>query len=169
MCRITILFRCLGTFFEETYNEKYFMRLSYLFFNHLSVLLSIESWSRLVVSNAKFLLEALKLHRLFTVQHCHSEGEGKTHGYSSVPNRRACTFINFEEKIPPARPYLALHVYCFWEKNPPARLFFCVYKGICPARLLILRKKSPLHGLIWVCTFIDFEKKFLPARLFGSH
>ena len=33
--------------------------------------------------------------------------------YSSVPNRRACTFINFEEKIPPARPYLALHVYCF--------------------------------------------------------
>ena len=76
--------------------------------------------------------------------------------YSSVPNRRACTFINFEEKIPPARPYLALHVYCFWEKNPPARLFFCVYKGICPARLLILRKKSPLHGLIWVCTFNVF-------------
>ena len=34
------------------------------------------------------------------------------------------------------------------------------------ARLLILRKKSPLHGLIWVCTFIDFEKKFPPARLF---
>ena len=33
--------------------------------------------------------------------------------YSSVRNRRACTFINFEEKIPPARPYLALHVYCF--------------------------------------------------------
>ena len=36
-----------------------------------------------------------------------------TFTYSSVPNRRACTFINFEEKIPPARPYLALHVYCF--------------------------------------------------------
>ena len=34
------------------------------------------------------------------------------------------------------------------------------------ARLLILRKKSPLHGLILVCTFIDFEKKFPPARLF---
>ena len=31
--------------------------------------------------------------------------------YSSVPNRRACTFINFEKKIPPARPYLGLHVY----------------------------------------------------------
>ena len=31
--------------------------------------------------------------------------------YSSVPNRCACMFINFEEKIPPARPYLALHVY----------------------------------------------------------
>ena len=34
------------------------------------------------------------------------------------------------------------------------------------ARLLILRKKSPLHSLILVCTFIDFEKKFPPARLF---
>ena len=34
------------------------------------------------------------------------------------------------------------------------------------ARLLILRKKSPLYGLILVCTFIDFEKKFPPARLF---
>jgi hypothetical protein len=34
------------------------------------------------------------------------------------------------------------------------------------ARLLILRKKSPLHGLILVCTFIDFEKKIPPARLF---
>ena len=33
-------------------------------------------------------------------------------------------------------------------------------------RLLILRKKSPLHGLILVCAFIDFEKKFPPARLF---
>ena len=39
--------------------------------------------------------------------------------YSSVPNRPACTFINFEEKIPPARPYLGLHVYWFWENNPP--------------------------------------------------
>ena len=33
--------------------------------------------------------------------------------YSSVPNRRACTFINFEKKFPPARPYLGLHVYYF--------------------------------------------------------
>ena len=30
--------------------------------------------------------------------------------YSSVRNRRACTFINFEKKIPPAWPYLGLHV-----------------------------------------------------------
>ena len=59
-----------------------------------------------------------------------------------------CTFIVFE------------------KKNPPARLFFCVYKGICPARLLILRKKSPLHGLIWVCTFNVFLRIFPPARLF---
>ena len=40
------------------------------------------------------------------------------------------------------------------------------------ARLLILRKNSPLHGLILVCTFIVFEKKIsymcigiCPARL----
>ena len=39
--------------------------------------------------------------------------------YSSVPNSSACTFINFEEKIHPARPYLGLHVYLFWEKFPP--------------------------------------------------
>ena len=41
-----------------------------------------------------------------------------------------------------------------------------VYRIDVHARLLILRKKSPLHGLILVCTFIDFEKKFPPARLF---
>ena len=31
--------------------------------------------------------------------------------YSSVPNRRACMFINFEKKIHPIRPYFGLHVY----------------------------------------------------------
>ena len=31
--------------------------------------------------------------------------------YSSVPNRRACTFINFEKKIPPIRPYFGLEIY----------------------------------------------------------
>ena len=41
-----------------------------------------------------------------------------------------------------------------------------VYRIDVHARLLILRKKSPLHGLILVCTFIDFEKKFPPVRLF---
>ena len=34
------------------------------------------------------------------------------------------------------------------------------------AYLLILRKKSSLHGLILVYTFINFEKKFPPAHLF---
>ena len=33
------------------------------------------------------------------------------------------------------------------------------------ARLLILSKNSPLHGLILICTFIDFEKKN-PPRTF---
>ena len=41
-----------------------------------------------------------------------------------------------------------------------------VYRIDVHARLLILRKKSPLYGLIWVCTFIDYEKNFPPARLF---
>ena len=41
-----------------------------------------------------------------------------------------------------------------------------VYRIDVHARLLIFREKSPLHGLILVCTFIDFEKKFPPARLF---
>ena len=39
--------------------------------------------------------------------------------YSSVPNRHACTFINFEKKIHPAWSYFGLHVYWFWEKIPP--------------------------------------------------
>ena len=30
------------------------------------------------------------------------------------------------------------------------------------ARLLILSKNSPLHGLIQICMFIDFEKKKIP-------
>jgi hypothetical protein len=40
------------------------------------------------------------------------------------------------------------------------------YRIDVQAHLLILSKKSPLHGLILVCTFIDFEKKNPPARLF---
>ena len=41
-----------------------------------------------------------------------------------------------------------------------------MYRIEVHARLLILRKNSPLHGLILVCTFIDFETIFPPARLF---
>ena len=40
-----------------------------------------------------------------------------------------------------------------------------VYRIDVHARLLILTKKSPLHGLILVCMIIDFEEKFPPARL----
>ena len=50
----------------------------------------------------------------------------------------------------------------FWS----ARLFSCMCIGICPAHLLILRKKSPLHGLFWVCTYNVFLRIFPPARLF---
>ena len=33
--------------------------------------------------------------------------------YSSVPNRSARIFINFEDKFPTARSYFGLHVYQF--------------------------------------------------------
>ena len=48
--------------------------------------------------------------------------------YSCVPNRRACTFINFEKKIPPVRPYFGLHVYWFWEKIPPCTFIWVALK-----------------------------------------
>ena len=44
-----------------------------------------------------------------------------------------------------------------------------VYRIEVHACLLILRKKSSIHGLILVCTFIDFRKKIPPAHLFGWH
>ena len=42
-----------------------------------------------------------------------------------------------------------------------------VYRIDVHARLLILRKKFPLHGLIWPCTFIVFEKK-IPLHVYFS-
>jgi hypothetical protein len=38
--------------------------------------------------------------------------------YSTVPNRSAGTFINFEEKFPPARSYFGLHFINFEEISP---------------------------------------------------
>jgi hypothetical protein len=51
---------------------------------------------------------------------------------------------------------------------PDSLLSICplVYQIDVLVRLLILRKNPPLHGLILVCMFIDFEKKIPPARLF---
>ena len=48
--------------------------------------------------------------------------------YSSVPNRSACTFINFEKKFPPAQPYFGLHVYWFWERIPPCTFIWVAIK-----------------------------------------
>ena len=56
--------------------------------------------------------------------------------------------------------------YFFDEGKLKRKIYTLVYRIDVHARLLILRKNSPLHGLILVCTFIDFEKKFFPARLF---
>ena len=41
-----------------------------------------------------------------------------------------------------------------------------VYRIDVHARLLILRKNFPLHGLILVCTFNDFEKK-IPLHVYS--
>ena len=68
--------------------------------------------------------------------------------YSSVPNRRACTFINFEKIFPPARSYFGLHVYWFWEKIPPARLFHPMWTALFWSACLIFSKNFP------TCTFI---------------
>ena len=56
--------------------------------------------------------------------------------------------------------------YFFDEGKLKRKIYTLVYRIDVHARLLILRKKSPLYGLILVCTFIDFQKKFPPARLF---
>ena len=78
--------------------------------------------------------------------------------YSSVLNRRACTFINFKKQFPPARPYFGLHIYWFWRKIPPwTFIAYCMCIGICLARLLILGKNFPRHGLISVCKFNVFK------------
>ena len=45
-------------------------------------------------------------------------------------------------------------------------LLHIVYRIEVHARLLILSKKSTLHGLILGCTFIDFKKTVPLARLF---
>ena len=83
---------------------------------------------------------------LALVIHSYSDNSIKRMQYSSVPNRRACTFINFEKKIPPARSYFGLHVYWFWEKFPPCTsIFSCTAALFWSARLLILRQFSHLH------------------------
>ena len=79
--------------------------------------------------------------------------------YSSVPNRHACTFINFEKKIPPARPYFGLHVYWFWEKVPPCTSIpSCTFIVIGMLLLnwnLSLNNTSPYY-IVWR------QKCFLP-------
>ena len=65
------------------------------------------------------------------------------HTYSSVPNRCACMFINFEKKIPPSWYYLGLHIYLFWEKVNPLHVYSI------PASLLVL--VYGYFGIIWDC------------------
>ena len=55
-------------------------------------------------------------------------------------------------------------LHLWWVSSTPFSTLVC--RIDVHTRLLILRKKSTLHGLILVCTFIDFEKKFPPAHLF---
>ena len=57
----------------------------------------------------------------------------------------------------------ATHTFYYRKVSSHSTLVCRIDVNAC---VLILRKNSPLHGIIWVCTFIDFEKKFPPARLF---
>ena len=73
--------------------------------------------------------------------------------YSSVPNRRACTFINFERKKSTLHGLILVCTFIDFEKKfPPARLFH-------PARLLgllcsnisqlLLLAILPCLGVVW--------------------
>ena len=76
-------------------------------------------------------------------------------------------FLQFWEKNPPCTALFWSARLLILNKILPARLFHPMWTVLFwSARLLILRKKFPLYGLILVCTFIDFEEKFPPARLF---
>ena len=59
----------------------------------------------------------------------------------------------------------------FWKSNLLKKYSSFLFTLVCRidvhARLLILRKNSPLHGLILVCTFIVFEKK-IPLHVYFS-
>ena len=134
-----------------------------IFFQHETYFCCVLLYTAIVTVIRKSEIDSKSLRIKFSHYGKTWNGKIGPHAYSSVPNRRACTFNIFEKKIPPAWSYLGLHVYCFWEKIPPARLFSCIFIAICHARLLILRKKFPLHGLIWPCTFIVFEKKKSPC------
>ena len=86
--------------------------------------------------------------------------------YSSVPNRCACTFINFEKKIPPARPYFGLHIYWFWKKSSLLVYSILLVYWYWSFTFINFEKKFPLQGLILVCMFNVFLRIFPPAHLF---
>ena len=87
--------------------------------------------------------------------------------YSSVPKRRECTFIDFEKKNPPGTALIWSANLLFLRKNshctfiPP-----CMFIGICPAHLLILRKKIPPARTYFGLHVWCFLRIFLPAGLF---
>ena len=97
--------------------------------------------------------------------------------YSSVPNRRACTFINSEKTFPPACSYFGLHIYWFREKVLPCTSIpSCTFIVIGMWILWdILEYFGIALGLVWQCfgilwdtlgmiwnTFVRFRYPFQP-------
>ena len=112
------------------------------------------------------------------------ENEKKSHLYALIWDY---SFINFEQKVPPIRLFPPIHLNIF-------ELFHCLIFGITNyyAKVLIHslkvgvfwvalntdyyisrhklienKKKSRLYTLIWDYSFINFQQKVPPIRLFS--
>ena len=90
--------------------------------------------------------------------------------YSSVPNSSACTFINFEKKIHPARSYLGLHVYWFWQNFPPCTFitpctFIGLYYKFFTVVTFLKAKQSKQSYNGYLLTFILQSLKYFSCQI----
>ena len=90
--------------------------------------------------------------------------------YSSVPNSSACTFINFEKKIHPARSYLGLHVYWFWQNFPPCTFitpctFIGLYYKFFTVVTFLQAKQSKQSYNGYLLTFILQSLKYFSCQI----
>ena len=94
----------------------------------------------------------------------------KKFNYSNVPNSSACTFINFDEKIHPARSYLGLHVYWFWQNFPPCTFitpctFIGLYYKFFTVVTFLQAKQSKQSYNGYLLTFILQSLKYFSCQI----